>query len=213
MRNFDAHTPTLNRFAQMIARDEILDSNPTFYYDVNNAADRSIAEELKKNLEMEKMLELVGRNKLVIDLKQRQNSPFSKDLLLRILTENLIDAEHWRVRNLEETKRVIALQPATNFHSLYSDMIRHKKLSYAHYPDNLEGWKGIEDHLLDANAVQVQQDKKKTPDASQDIDIFDYLVSQGSQGSQLLPIDDPLSQLIDDPLSQLSGTNSYSQEV
>ena len=166
--------------AQIIARNEILSRRPTFYFD-SHTTDRTEIAELRKSLDMDRLMYLLGKNKLVLEIKQKNNSPFSRDILLRAACDKLIACERWKEAR-EEVRRSVSLQPATSFHAMQTEMKKQIKMSIAMYPDTLEGWKKLEDYLHEARVKEVDEQAEE----DENTDIFDHPQSQ--EPREVLPI-------------------------
>ena len=138
---------------------------------------------------MKKLLRLLKKNVLAITINQEQDSPFSVDLLTRILYEDLISLERWNEVPVADLKNTFPIKASTIFHKLQAEMQKLRKLSCAGYPDSLEGWRGIEVHLQEARAKQTEQEaQKERADAEGDDDIYDLQVSQVSESQGLIPM-------------------------
>ena len=89
----DPHQRRINRFAQVIAREEIIREQPVLVFDANTPTDRMTLGDLRRNFNIHKLLHMLRRNVLAVDIQQDPESTFSRYLLTRILYEDLIDIE------------------------------------------------------------------------------------------------------------------------
>ena len=151
----------LSNSAQMIAREEILRCQPIITGDANSPSDRTTIYDLQRHFSMIKLMRLIKSKVVAVTLTQQQGSPFSRDLLTRVLYEDLISAERWNETLAPDLEKAFKIKRSTTFHSELAEMQRLRKLSYTTFPDTMEGWKALEDHLLEAFSKQ----KKKSDEA------------------------------------------------
>ena len=210
-KNTETNVRFINTHAQRIARDQILRSRPIFYY---NASKNGIetSEDTLKEADMQRVMYLMDREVLVMDIKQPKDSPFSKDILIRMVCDKLVDPERWGEVTSLRSRKHISFKPTSNFKTMHSEMIKQKNLSYASFPDTPEGWRILEDHLLMAHAQQVAADNRISEQLQQsdgndddNDDIFGIQLSQDT--GELLP-QEPLSLPL---LSQ--SPNAYNSQI
>ena len=96
----------INRFAQMIARDEILDAEPKFFFNNHDETARTTMKKVLDSFGLDKLLQLVKKQMVAVDLQPKSNSPFSRDVLMRILCDDMIAPELWQEQPVwEKIKR------------------------------------------------------------------------------------------------------------
>lgn len=199
-QNAESRWQRINRFAQMIARDEILDADPRFFFNSHDETARATMKKVLDSFGLDKLLQLVRKQMVAVELQPKSNSPFSRDVLMRILCDDMISPELWQEQPVwEKIKKHVQIKASTQFHIRLKETQNVRKVSNANYPNNMKGWQDMEDYLLAARDQQIQEQNAVNEENSS---IFDYPQSQSQP--ELRPMEPP---------SPLQSPNAYSSPL
>ena len=158
-----AQPPRLEQQVQLYALDQILRLTFTLYYDTK--ADRNVVAELRRDMPMEKLIHLLSRDKLVLNIQHDPDTPFSTPILMRMAYDQLIELKLWKAVSLKLAKNSSDLVPTEHFRQQHAEMKKLIESTYDYYPDSSEGMERLQ-KCLEATQHDQNEIDRFGPDAA-----------------------------------------------